>query len=104
MSSLHTLVRLGMDLGLAVNEFNSGITDNVGGVVRLTLEYLSKVRDAVRDHVIEEDAIGDYFALVGHAWSSLDESLYSGSSGSKDKGQKPEGQDKAKEAPKGEAE
>ena len=100
MSSLHTLVRLGMDLGLAVNEFNSGITDNVGGVVRLTLEYLSKVRDAVRDHVIEEDAIGDYFALVGHAWSSLDESLYSGSSGSK--GQKPEGQ--AKEAPKGEAE
>ena len=97
MSSLHTLVRLGMDLGLAVNEFNSGITDNVGGVVRLTLEYLSKVRDAVRDHVIEEDAIGDYFALVGHAWSSLDESLYSGSSGSK-------GKEAAKEAAKGEAE
>lgn len=94
MSSLHTLVRLGMDLGLAVNEFNSGITDNVGGVVRLTLEYLSKVRDAVRDNVIQEDAIGDYFALVGHAWSSLDESLYSGSS-------QPRGH--AKEAPEGNA-
>jgi hypothetical protein len=93
MSSLHTLVRLGMDLGLAVNEFNSGITDNVGGVVRLTLEYLSKVRDAVRDNVIQEDAIGDYFALVGHAWSSLDESLYSGSS--QPRGQ-PEGQEEDK--------
>jgi hypothetical protein len=82
-----------MDLGLAVNEFNSGITDNVGGVVRLTLEYLSKVRDAVRDNVIQEDAIGDYFALVGHAWSSLDESLYSGSS--QPRGQ-PEGQEEDK--------
>ena len=86
MSSLHTLVRLGMDLGLAVNEFNSGITNNVGGVVRVTLEYLSKVRDAVKDDVISEDSIGDYFALVGHAWSCLDENVYSGSAkGAQDK-------------------
>jgi len=89
MSSLHTLVRLGMDLGLAVNEFNSGITNNVGGVVRVTLEYLSKVRDAVKDDVIAEDSIGDYFALVGHAWSCLDENVYSGSA-EKTKSQKPE--------------
>ena len=77
MTTMHLLVRLGLELGLSVNDYNSGVTSDVNGIVRLTLEYLSKVREAVAEGAITEESVSDYFSLVGHAWSSLDSAVYS---------------------------
>jgi hypothetical protein len=74
----HDLVSLGMEMGLAVNEFNSHVKENVDDIVRLTIIYVAKVKEAVEDKVIEEVEIADYFALVGKIWSAVDSTVYSG--------------------------
>jgi hypothetical protein len=76
--AMHDLVNLAIELGLAVNEYNSHIKHNVDDIVRLTIVYLSKVKEAVVCHVIPEDEVPDYFALVGKIWSAVDGNVYSG--------------------------
>jgi len=76
--TIHDLVNLGIELGLAVNDYNSHIKHDVDEIVRLTIEYVSKVKEAVTCNVIEESEVPDYFALVGKIWSAVDGGVYSG--------------------------
>lgn len=70
-SSLHTIVRLGMELALAVNDYNSRQTDAVDEIVKLTLAYLEAVKKGVAEGRIDSEDVNDYFALIGQSWSSV---------------------------------
>ena len=70
-SLLHQVVRLGMELGLAVNDYNSHATDTYDDVIRSTILYLAKVKEAVKEGKIGEEEIPDYWALVGQSWGSI---------------------------------
>jgi hypothetical protein len=76
--TIHDLVNLGIELGLAVNEYNSHVKNNVDDIVRLTIIYVTKVKEAVAMKVIPEVEVPDYFALVGKVWSAVDGAVYSG--------------------------
>lgn len=65
------LVRLSMELALAVNDYNSGITETLDDVSKLTLAYLSAVKDALEEKTIKEEDVPEYFALVGQSWGSI---------------------------------
>lgn len=69
--SSHNLVRLGLELGLAVNDYNSGLFDTLDEVNKLTLAYLAAVKMAIEDKLIEGKEIRNYFALVGQCWGSV---------------------------------
>ena len=71
MSHHHGLVRLGMDLGLAVSDYNSHDTEVFDEIIKLSLAYVSKVKQAVLEGQIREDDIADYFALLGASWASI---------------------------------
>ena len=71
MSLLHQIVRLGMELGLTINDYNARVTNNFDDIIRVTLAYLEKVREGVKEGVIHESEIGDYFSLVGQSWASV---------------------------------
>ena len=75
--TLHGLVTLGIEMGLAVNEYNSNKKQNVDDIVRLTILYLAKVKEGVKEGVIIESAVPDYFALIGKIWSAVDAAVYS---------------------------
>jgi hypothetical protein len=76
--TIHDLVDLGIELGLAVNDYNSHIKQSVDDIVRLTIVYVTKVKEAVICNVIAEAEVPDYFALVGKVWSAVDGGVYSG--------------------------
>jgi len=76
--TVHDLVNLGIELGLAVNEYNSHMKNNADDIVRLTIIYVTKVKDAVEQKVIPPEELADYFALVGKVWSAVDAGVYSG--------------------------
>lgn len=72
MSSLmNQIVRLGMELGLAVNDYNSHATDTFDEVIKITLAYIEKVKEGVKSGVIPESEITDYFALIGQSYASI---------------------------------
>ncbi len=70
-SSGHTIVRLGMELALAVNDYNAKATDSVDEIVKLTLAYLEAVKKALAEGCIAAEEVDDYFALIGQSWSSV---------------------------------
>ncbi len=67
----HQITRLGMELALAVNDYNSHATDSFDEIIKVTLAYMAKVKEAVQSGVIPETEINDYFALVGQSWGSI---------------------------------
>jgi hypothetical protein len=67
----HAVTRLGMELALAINDYNSDITDNLEEVIKLTLAYLAAVKEALTMGVISSRDLNDYFALVGQSWGSI---------------------------------
>lgn len=71
VSLTHQITRLGMELGLAVNDYNSHATDSFDEIIKVTLAYMSKVKEAVQAGIIPETEINDYFALVGQSWGSV---------------------------------
>jgi hypothetical protein len=71
MDSTHSLVRLGVELGLAVNDYNSSLTNNLDEVSKLTLAYLAAIKLAEKAGVITSKEIRNYFALVGQSWGSI---------------------------------
>ena len=75
--SIHALVNLGIELGLAVNEYNSHTTNNVDEIVRFTILYVKLVKHYVSCNVIPEEEVPDYFSLVGKIWSAVDGTVYS---------------------------
>jgi hypothetical protein len=60
-----------MDLGLAVSDYNSKDTDMFDEIIKLSLAYVAKVKQAVVEGQIREDDIADYFALLGASWASI---------------------------------
>ena len=71
MESTQHLVRLGVELGLAVNDYNSQLTDNLEEVYKVTLAYRAAVKLAEKAGVITSKEIRNYFALVGQSWGSI---------------------------------
>jgi hypothetical protein len=60
-----------MDLGLAVSDYNSKDTEVFDEIIKLSLAYVSKVKQAVMEGQIRENDIADYFALLGASWASI---------------------------------
>jgi hypothetical protein len=71
MENIHNLSRLGVELGLAVNDYNANLTDNLDEVSKLTLAYLAAIKLAEKAGVITGKEIKSYFALVGQSWGSI---------------------------------
>ena len=71
MDSTHNLVRLGVELGLAVNDYNASHTNNLDEVSKLTLAYLAAIKLAEKAGIITSKEIRSYFALVGQSWGSI---------------------------------
>ena len=67
----HQLVRLSMELGLAISDYNSKKTETLEEVVKATFEYLGHLKEGVRQQLINEKELNDYFALVGQSWGSI---------------------------------
>jgi hypothetical protein len=65
------LVRLGLELGLAVNDFNAGSSETIDDVVKTTLAYLEEVKAAFKKGCIHEEELTEFFALVGQSWASI---------------------------------
>ena len=65
------IARLSMELGLAVNDYNSGISTSLDDVIRTTLEYLAVVKEVYGEGHIEDDQLTEFFALVGQSWASI---------------------------------
>jgi hypothetical protein len=65
------IVRLSLELGLAVNDYNAGLVDKLDDVIKTTLEYLAEVKDAYSKGMIKEEELGELFALVGQSWASV---------------------------------
>ena len=70
-TTAHNLVRLGMELGLAVNDYNAGLTECLEEVNKITLAYLAAIKVALKEGMITSKEIRNYFALVGQCWGSI---------------------------------
>ena len=64
-------VRIGMELGLAVNDYNASLTNNLDEVTKLTLAYLAAMKIGLKCGVIVQKDIKGYFALIGQSWGSV---------------------------------
>ena len=71
MSMIHTITRLSMELGLAISDYNSHLTDSLEEVIKITLAYLTKVKEGVRNGILQEEDLPEYFSLVGQSWSCI---------------------------------
>jgi hypothetical protein len=71
MSIAHQITRLGMELALAVNDYNTHITENFDEIIKITLIFLAKVKEGVVEGKIQELEIQEYFALVGQSWGCI---------------------------------
>ena len=60
-----------MELALAVNDYNSKITETLDDVQKLTIAYLTTVKLAIREGEVSSREVNDYFALVGQSWGSI---------------------------------
>jgi hypothetical protein len=67
-----------MELALSVNEYNSHTTHNVDEIVNLTLLYLSTLKKAVEEKVVNQEDVAEYYAVVGKVWAAVDASVHSG--------------------------
>ncbi len=65
------IVRLSLELGLAVNDYNAGILESIDDVIRTTLSYLEEVKQEYAKGNIAEDELTEFFALVGQSWASI---------------------------------
>lgn len=71
MSIVHTITRLSMELGLAISDYNSHLTDSLDEIIKITIAYLAKVKEGVRQGMIQEEDVPEYFSLVGQSWSCI---------------------------------
>lgn len=75
MTFISQIVRLTMELGLAVSDYNSHATDSFDEIIKITLAYLSKVKEAVRLGEIKASEVEEYFSFVGQSWGSIQSRL-----------------------------
>lgn len=62
-----SLVRLSFELGMAVSDYNCGITTDHSAIIRATFMYLDKVK--VTD--LTEDELVECYAIIGQMWASV---------------------------------
>ena len=62
-----SLVRLSFELGMAVSDYNCGITTDHSAIIRSTFMYLDKVK--VTD--LTEDELVECYAIIGQMWASV---------------------------------
>ncbi len=60
-----------MELGLAVSDYNSHTTDTFDEIIKVSLAYLAKLKEAVREGEIKPDEVSEYFSFVGQSWASI---------------------------------
>jgi 5-methylthioribose kinase len=66
------ITQAAIELGIAVGDYNSGITKTYTEITRITLEYILAVKDAVANKQVDMKDLRDYFALVGQSWAAID--------------------------------
>lgn len=71
MSTIRQIVRLSIELGLAVSDYNSQATDSMDEIMKISLAYLAKVKEAARLGEIKHDEIEEYFSFVGQSFASI---------------------------------
>ena len=71
MSLTRQIVRLSLELGLAVSDYNSQATDSFDEIMKISLAYLSKVKEAARAGEIKPDEVEEYFSFVGQSIASI---------------------------------
>ena len=71
MSLLLQIVRLSMEMGLAVSDYNSQSTDSFDDIIKISLAYLAKVKEAVGLGEIKPEEVQEYFSFVGQSWGSI---------------------------------
>ena len=62
-----SLVRLSFELGMAVSDYNCGITTDHFAIIRATFMYLDKVK--VTD--LTDDELVECYAIIGQMWASV---------------------------------
>jgi hypothetical protein len=60
-----------MELGLAVNDYNAGLTESLDEINKITLAYLAAIKISLKEGMITNKEIRNYFALVGQSWGSI---------------------------------
>jgi hypothetical protein len=66
------LVQLSLDLGIAVGDYNAGSTNSYNDIVRLTLEYISILKECVAKGEVNEKDVREYFSMVGQSWAAIE--------------------------------
>lgn len=71
MSFHQQLVRLGMELGLSISDYNMGVKEDINEVVKVTLAYLDLVNRGVQEGKLDKEDEKEYYAMVGQSWVSI---------------------------------
>lgn len=66
-----SFAHLGFELGMAVSEYNSGVTTTYDDIIKYTFLYLEEVKRGIADGSIPADELGNYYILVGQTWASI---------------------------------
>ena len=91
-----SLVRLSFELGMAVSDYNCGITNDHNAIISTTFMYLNKVKDAV----LTEDELVECYAIIGQMWASVIERPLESDEDTKEPKADKETKEPAKEATK----
>lgn len=67
-----SITQAAIELGIAVGDYNSGVTSSFTEITRLTLDYITAVKDAVTDKNVDMKELRDYFALIGQCWAAIE--------------------------------
>jgi hypothetical protein len=62
-----SLVRLSFELGMAVSDYNCGITHDYNEIIKTTFLYLDKVKDS---NLSNEDLV-ECYAIIGQMWAAV---------------------------------
>ncbi len=67
-----SITQSAIELGIAVGDYNSGVTSTYTEITRITLDYITAIKDAIAEKQIDMKDLRDYFALVGQCWSAIE--------------------------------
>ena len=62
-----SLVRLSFELGMAVSDYNCGITNDHSTIIRTTFMYLNKVKESP----LTEEELVECYSIIGQMWASV---------------------------------
>jgi hypothetical protein len=62
-----SLVRLSFELGMAVSDYNCGITNDHLTIIKTTFMYLNKVKESS----LTEEELVECYSIIGQMWASV---------------------------------